>query len=123
MPEIKNIWSGYDREEYYASDSIDSYSSDDDLTDLEGNSVVQEFAECLQRDMNMTIAKRRLGQTETKKPDDCSSDLEGLALNTSPANETRTKTPLVLKRKTVVSTLIGPPESNRISIAGAADSG
>ncbi|KAL3296473.1 hypothetical protein RB213_006927 [Colletotrichum asianum] len=87
MPENKNRWNGYAREEYYASDSIDSYSSDDDLTDLEEDSVVQEIAECLQRDMNMTIAKRRLGQTEIKKPDDCSSDLEGLALNTSPANE------------------------------------
>ncbi|KAF4845055.1 hypothetical protein CGCSCA4_v006908 [Colletotrichum siamense] len=89
MPEIKNRWSGYEREEYYASDSIGSYSSDDDLTDLEEDSVVREFVECLQRDMNMTIAKRRLGQTEIKKPDDCSSDLEGLALNTSAANEAK----------------------------------
>ncbi|KAF5501122.1 hypothetical protein CGCS363_v006190 [Colletotrichum siamense] len=88
MPEIKNRWNGYAQEEYYASDSIDSYSSDDDLTDLEEDSVVREFAECLQRDMNITIAKRRLGQTEIKKPDDCSSDLEGLALNTTPADGT-----------------------------------
>uniref|UniRef100_L2FKP3 MYND-type zinc finger protein samB n=1 Tax=Colletotrichum fructicola (strain Nara gc5) TaxID=1213859 RepID=L2FKP3_COLFN len=97
MPQIQNRWNGYEQEKYYASDSIDSYSSDDDLTDLEEDSVVREFAECLQRDMNMTIAKRRLGQTEIKKPDDCSSDLEGLALNTSPANETKD---VVLKRKT-----------------------
>ncbi|KAI8317299.1 hypothetical protein K4K59_008598 [Colletotrichum sp. SAR11_240] len=89
MAEIRNRWSGYEREEYYASDSIDSYSSDDDLTDLEEDSFVQEIAECLQRDMNMTIAKRRLAQTEIKKPDDCSSDLEGLVLNTSPANDTK----------------------------------
>ncbi|KAJ3952447.1 hypothetical protein N0V92_011104 [Colletotrichum tropicale] len=89
MPEVKNQWNGYAREEYYASDYIDSYSSDDDLTDLEEDSIVQEFAECLQRDMDMTIAKRRLGQTEIKKPDDWSSDLEGLALNTGPVKETK----------------------------------
>ncbi|EQB45106.1 hypothetical protein CGLO_16061 [Colletotrichum gloeosporioides Cg-14] len=89
MPEINNRWNGFAREEHYVSDSIDSYSSDDDITEFEEDSVVREIAKCLQRDMNMTIAKKRLEQTEIKKPDDCSSDLEGLALNASPANETK----------------------------------
>lgn len=89
MHELQYRWNGYDQEEYWASDSTDSYDSDEELAESIESSVKREFAERHAKHMNMTAAKRRLGETAITKPDDCSPDLDGLTLNPSPADVTQ----------------------------------
>ncbi|KAH0435747.1 hypothetical protein CcaCcLH18_04701 [Colletotrichum camelliae] len=88
MHELKYRWNGYDQEEYWASDSTDSYDSDEELAESIESSVKRELAERHAKHMNMTAAKRRLGETAIKTPDDCSPDLDSLMLNPSPDDGT-----------------------------------